>query len=191
MLGLLFIAAGFIVMYKAWDGAANRNVITGQFPYVLSGGFIGMGLVVTGGILLLLATVRAERQILTDKFDEMSLLLTRNLNRLAIASSPNGSSESSEQVIAGSSVYHRPGCKILEGKKNLTALSVEQASAEGLAPCRACDPPVLDKPEDEKPGSTTPEAQTPVTEKAEVKASGRKKRVAKKATTGASETPTP
>ncbi|MEA2498541.1 MAG: hypothetical protein QOH26_946 [Actinomycetota bacterium] len=139
ILGLTFIAGGFVVLYFGWNGAASRNFVQGQFPYLLSGGFTGLSLVVTGSTLLLIASSRAERQVMTDKFDELSLLLGRTLNRMQV--SPNGSSDGQEQVIAGTTVYHRAGCKILEGKTNLTTLSIEQAVAEGLEACRACEPP--------------------------------------------------
>ncbi len=139
LLGLVLIVAGFIVIAKAWDGAANKTRVDSQFPYILSGGFMGLGMVVTGCSLLFLSTVRAERQILTQKFDEMSTLLARNLGRLAISS--NGSGTNTEQVVAGGDAYHREDCTILQGKSGLTKLSVAQAAAEGLSPCRACDPP--------------------------------------------------
>lgn len=139
VLGLVLIVAGFIVIAKAWDGAAGKTRVDSQFPYVLSGGFMGLGLVITGCALLFLSTVRAERQVLTQKFDEMSTLLARNLGRLAISS--NGSGGSSEQVVAGGDAYHREDCTILVGKTGLAKLSVAQAAAEGLKPCRACDPP--------------------------------------------------
>ncbi|HEV2754865.1 MAG TPA: hypothetical protein VG318_03690 [Actinomycetota bacterium] len=139
ILGLFFVTAGFVVMGKAWDGAASINFTTGQFPYLLSGGFMGLGLVVTGCTLLLLSTVRGERQVMTEKLDEVTKLLGRSLNRMQM--SANGVPGSGEQVVAGENVYHRADCRILQGKPGLTTLTVEQASAEGLTPCRVCDPP--------------------------------------------------
>ena len=143
ILGLAFVIAGFIIIGKAWDGAASKNFVQGQFPYLLSGGFMGLGLVITGCTLLFLATVRAERQVMTDKFDEMNRLLARNLGRLQVSS--NGFAGSSEQVVAGTDVYHLPDCRILEGKTGLTTISVAQAAAEGLRACRACEPPEAPK----------------------------------------------
>jgi len=165
VLGLLFVAAGFIVIGFAWNGAAGQVRVDSQFPYLLSGGFMGMGLIVVGIVMLLLATVRAERQILTDKFDEMNRLLSRNLGRLQVtanSAASNGSPVSTEQVVAGTDLYHRPDCRILVGKKDLTSISVAQATGEGLDPCRACEPPVPpaeEKEEDAEPvsaGSETP-----------------------------------
>ena len=156
ILGLLFMLAGFLVIAKAWDGAAGQNVIPAQIPYLLSGGFMGIALVVTGVMLLLLSTVRSERQILTDKFEEMATLLGRTLSRQQF--SANGSVTDKTQVIAGASVYHLPGCKVLEGKSGLTTITVEQAAAEGLVPCRVCDPPVLEADEDESETPALPAA---------------------------------
>ncbi|MGH2754475.1 MAG: hypothetical protein ACRDLB_08570 [Actinomycetota bacterium] len=143
VLGLLFVVAGFVVIGFAWNGAASKVRVDSQFPYLLSGGFMGIGLIVAGLVMLLLATVRAERQILTDRFDEMNRLLSRNLGRLQVSASSNGGSPvTTEQVVAGTDLYHRPECRILVGKKGLTTISVAQAVAEELEPCRACDPPV-------------------------------------------------
>ena len=99
ILGLTFIAGGFVLLYFAWNGAASRNFVEGQVPYLLSGGFTGVGLIITGSLLLLISTARAERQVVTDKFDELALLLARTLNRMQVTSS-NGSAEGQEQVIA-------------------------------------------------------------------------------------------
>ena len=147
-LGLLFIAAGFVTFYFAWDGAASINFAQGQIPYLLSGGFLGLGLVITGATLLFLSTIRSERQLMTDRYDEMARLLSRNLSRLQF--STNGHSASgAAQVVAGATTYHRAECKILEGKEGLTTVTVEQASAEGLERCRVCNPPEVKKEETE------------------------------------------
>ena len=151
ILGLVFVTAGFVVIGKAWDGAASINFTTGQFPYLLSGGFMGLGLIVTGCTLLLLATVRGEREVMSQKFDEVVKLLGRSLTRMQASS--NGVAGSGEQVVAGETTYHRPDCKILQGKTGLSTLTVEQAAAEGLAACRVCDPPQL-APAEEKPASS-------------------------------------
>ena len=108
---------------------------------------MGLGLVVTGVALLFLSTVRAERQVMTEKFDEMNKLLARNLGRLQFSSngSTGGTATASQQVVAGKTVYHRAECKVLEGKEGMTTVTVQQAAAEDLSPCRVCDPPAMPK----------------------------------------------
>jgi hypothetical protein len=165
LLGLAFIVLGFVAIGKAWDGAASRNFIQQQFPYLLSGGFLGIGLIITGSMLIFMSTLRAERQILSDRYEEMAKLLSRNLSRLQVTST-NGSSGSGEQVVAGANAYHRPGCRILQGKEGLMNVTVEQAAAEGLAPCRVCDPPRL--------AETTEKAAAKASEKADAETSSTK-----------------
>ena len=150
-LGFAFIVIGFILIAKAWDGAANQNWAPAQTPYLLSGGFMGLGFIITGATLLFLSTIRAERQVMTDAYEEMTRLLGRNLSRLQVSTSSNGSGHaSSEQVVAGAKVYHRQECKVLDGKESLMTVTVEQAEAEGLEPCRVCDPPRVYRPEEAK-----------------------------------------
>jgi hypothetical protein len=152
-LGLLFIAGGFVTFYFAWDGAASINFAQGQIPYLLSGGFLGLGLVITGATLLFLSTIRSERQLMTDRYDEMARLLGRNLSRMQFSS--NGSASTNGQVVAGATTYHRAECKILEGKDGLTTVSVEQAEAEGLERCRVCNPPETKDKDAERESAST------------------------------------
>ncbi|MDQ3940741.1 MAG: hypothetical protein M3238_05255 [Actinomycetota bacterium] len=142
ILGFWFVIIGFVTIGKAWDGAASINFAQGQIPYLLSGGAMGLALVATGALLLLLATVRAERQIMSEKLDEVSRLLGRNLAGLQF-SSTNGGSELAIKVVAASAHYHTTDCKVLQGKIGLVTVSLQQAVAEGLQPCRVCDPPRL------------------------------------------------
>lgn len=139
IVGFAFMTAGVVMIGLAWNGAASRNFLEGQFPYLLSGGVMGLALVIIGATLLFLATIRAERELMTNRFDEMIRLLGRNLNRLSISS--NGSGTVHGQVIAGDTVFHRAECRVLQGKEGLATVTVEQAEAEGLGPCRVCDPP--------------------------------------------------
>lgn len=143
--GLLFVAAGFLIIGKAWDGSANLNSVPGQVPYLLSGGFMGLGLVITGSMLLFLSSLRAEREVMVTRFDEMTRLLSRNLGRMTISS--NGSASSGLMVTVASSgdAYHQAECKVLDGKEGLSTVPVEVAVMEGLKACRACNPPKIEE----------------------------------------------
>jgi len=138
--GFVFMTAGVVMIALAWNGAASRNFVEGQFPYLLSGGVMGLALVIIGATLLFLSTIRAERELMTNRFDEMIRLLGRNLNRLSISANGSGGGVNG-QVVAGETVFHRADCKVLQGKDGLSTVTVEQAEAEGLEPCRVCAPP--------------------------------------------------
>lgn len=148
VLGMVFVTAGFVVVGLGWNGAASRNLVQTQFPYLLSGGFMGLSLVVLGGALWMLSSIRSERQVLTDKVDEMISLLSRNLARSGV--SPNGAASDlpDTQVVATKTSYHVLGCSVLEGKTGLVTLTVAQAVAEGLSACRVCSPPEPPKQEE-------------------------------------------
>ena len=159
------MTAGFVVIGKAWDGAASINFAQGQIPYLLSGGFMGLGLIVTGATLLNLATVRAEREISSKQFEEVTRLLGRNLNRLSVSTNGHGGASVTGQVVTGASTFHRAECRLLEGKDGLSTVTVEQAEAEGLEPCRVCSPPHNEKKEDKKeesPAASSTEDKTEV-----------------------------
>ena len=43
-------------------------------------------------------------------------------------------------VVAGSASYHTPGCKLVDGREEVTYLTPEEAKARWLSPCRVCQP---------------------------------------------------
>ena len=50
--GALSVVLGFVFMFFGWYGAARVSRQIEQVPYLISGGFIGLGLVFVGGLLL-------------------------------------------------------------------------------------------------------------------------------------------
>lgn len=52
--------AGFVLIAAAWDGAAERNFVPAQFPYLLSGGLVGLGLIIVGTVILVLQAMKHD-----------------------------------------------------------------------------------------------------------------------------------
>lgn len=50
--GSLAVVLGFIIMALGWYGASHTAREIEQIPYLISGGLVGLGLVVVGGLLL-------------------------------------------------------------------------------------------------------------------------------------------
>jgi hypothetical protein len=135
-LGLLFCIAGLAVIWSGWNGAASYNDIRKQFPYLISGGLAGLALVIIGVGLMVIQSQRADRVQL-----EANLIELRNiLERMTDLPAKNGA-EASEAalVVAGPGAYHRPTCKLVAGR-DLRRMTVEQAEAANLEPCRTCAP---------------------------------------------------
>lgn len=139
ILGLLFAAIGFAVIGFGWNGAAKEALIDKQFPYLISGGLGGLALVMFGGVLLLLAQLRAERAKLAAQLEEMGSVVSK-------AAAPPAEAATNGRVVAGSATYHRPDCRLVEGKSDLDVVPVEVARERGLSACRVCNPNREDRP---------------------------------------------
>ena len=84
-LGMLFAGLGFLLMVMGWNGAAGLDYVQGQVPYVLSGGFIGLGLVIFGAVLLVIESNRRDRMLVERRLEDMAAAL----NRLNAAGAPS------------------------------------------------------------------------------------------------------
>ena len=70
-LGILFCVGGFVAIGLGWNGAARTANPDSQLPYLLSGGAAGIGLIVFGVGLMLVAQIRSERRRLQEVMDLM------------------------------------------------------------------------------------------------------------------------
>lgn len=76
-LGMVFAGLGFLLMVVAWNGAAGLDYVQGQIPYVISGGLIGLGLVILGAVLLVIESNRRDRMLLERRLEDLTVALTR------------------------------------------------------------------------------------------------------------------
>ena len=130
-LGLAFCVAGLGLIWAGWNGAATYNDVRKQFPYLISGGIGGLALVVIGVGLMLIQSQRADRVQIEANLVELRAILGRLAAPDVVASGDTA------LVVAGPSAYHRPDCKLVEGR-GLRTMTPEQAEAAGLEPCRTC-----------------------------------------------------
>jgi hypothetical protein len=70
-LGVGLCAVGFILVFLGWNGAASRDRIPAQFPYLISGGIAGLCLVVVGVGMLVVQNQRADRAALQATLREL------------------------------------------------------------------------------------------------------------------------
>jgi hypothetical protein len=147
-LGLGFAAIGLLLIGLAWNGAASLDFVSGQVPYLLSGGALGLSLVIIGVTLVVVQNGRKDRAILEAELRELSSAVARLATALGsgvvAGGGANGSAVSNaalgkDMVLVGATSFHRPDCRLADGKA-LAAMPVTAAQAEGLTPCRICDP---------------------------------------------------
>ena len=72
VLGLMFVAGGFAAIGVGWNEIAQMTCVDCQLPYVLSAGGAGLGLVVLGVGLLVIAQLRAERWHLLSGLEHLA-----------------------------------------------------------------------------------------------------------------------
>ena len=147
ILGLVFLLIGFLMIGLGWNGMAKIAYADGQLPYLLSGGAAGIGLILLGATLLISAQFRDERLKLAEQLRQVGTAISK-----AVGASGNAAS-AAELVVAGKSTYHRPDCRLVEGKAEVDRVSVEVARLNGLSPCRVCSPATGEDGADKKPAA--------------------------------------
>lgn len=138
--GLILAALGLVAIGIGWNGAAGQLTILGQVPYILSGGLIGISLVILGAAMLIVQGAREDRARLEAKLDLMAdaLLAGGGAGSSRVASP--APQDASGLVIAGTASYHVPGCRLVDGRDDADYLTPAEARAGDLKPCRVCQP---------------------------------------------------
>lgn len=149
--GALLIPLGVVFILLGWYGAAHARVEQQQIPYLISGGFVGLGCMIVGGLLFWghwLYRVYDQADLHHKEQQELMTTLIR-----AIASMPQGVGPSVSQTVgapapgapstfyatASGSVYHRADCAVIAHHPgDLRVLGTGHLG--GLRPCQICAP---------------------------------------------------
>jgi len=143
-LGLGCIAAGLLIIGLAWNGAAGVDFVSGQVPYLLSGGALGLGLIVLGAAMVVVQNSRHDRSLIEAQLKELNTAIARLANAVGGGGPGGHNGGGGPQVVMGRSSYHRPECRLAQGK-DLPVSTIEAAEEEGLSPCRICQPDELER----------------------------------------------
>ena len=135
--GLALALIGLIAIAVGWNGAAGQLSTLAQLPYILSGGFIGMALVVLGAAMLIVQGNREDRALLETKLDLLAEAFLEGQGRTPRADAPG---DVSGLVVAGSASYHVPGCRLVDGREETSYLTPGEARGRELKACRVCAP---------------------------------------------------
>lgn len=146
--GGVLMPVGVVVIVLGWQGASNTPYPFEQTPYVISGGLLGLGLMIVGGFLYfgywLTRMVREQRTSadrLADALERMEELMgggTPAGNGQAARRASGASRRSSGYVTTpAGTMFHRPDCVVVGGKSGLRRVTGRE---KGLEPCGICDP---------------------------------------------------
>jgi hypothetical protein len=134
-LGILLCLAGFVALFLGWNGAASYDRVPAQFPYLVSGGLVGLSLVVIGAAAMVIEHSRRARADLLESLAELRTALESSSGATRAATDVGPAA-----VLAGASSYHRPDCRLVQGRDNAELLTADAAEAQGLNACRICHP---------------------------------------------------
>jgi hypothetical protein len=148
-LGLLVVAAGLLVIGIGWNGAAGGGGevngvpnLSAQLPWLLSGGVLGLGLVVFGAALVIVHNARVDRARLETKLDELVDAVSRG------AGSGTGTllapASAAGIYAAGGTAYHRPDCRLVSGRSDVNYVTGAEVAERELNACRVCKPEAVE-----------------------------------------------
>lgn len=149
--GLLGVVAavllplGLLVILLGWYGAAHSPYLWEQVPYLISGGLVGIAMVLGAGLLYFGSWVARSAASQQRSGAELAALLQEIRDELAhrpapVNGAPNGKARRGAAAFvatARGSMWHRPDCAVVAGREDLRAVGPD---GDGLRPCALCDP---------------------------------------------------
>lgn len=130
-LGIVFL--GLLVIALGYNGIAGNLILAAQLPYLLSGGFVGLALVVFGSAFLVAQSAREDRQRIEGLLGQL-LEATTQSGLAAIPADVDG------LFAAGTASFHLPTCRLVDGREEVSYLTATEAGERSLKPCRVCQP---------------------------------------------------
>src|SRR4051794_31395004 len=147
--GLLVIALGLLAIGIGWNGMAGgggqvngASDLRAQLPWLVSGGILGLALVVFGAAMIIVHNARTDRARLEAKLDEVVAAMPRGGASVPAVypADPTTRTAASGVFVAGASAYHDPSCRLVQGRDDVELLTADVAAARELKPCRVCKP---------------------------------------------------
>jgi hypothetical protein len=135
IVGGLFLPLGIVLILLGWAGVSRNVIVYAQLPYLVSGGLLGLALVVVGGFLYFTywqtVSVRESR---THHEESQKVLL-----RIEALLAGGGAADLSGPLVATptGTQLHRATCAAVQGR---TDARIVEPNAPGLTACLMCKP---------------------------------------------------
>jgi hypothetical protein len=144
--GAVMVPLGILVMILGWYGASHTGYLFEQIPYLISGGFIGLGLTLVGSFAYFAYWLTRIFHQQREQADRTVAVLERLEARLADLPLSTGSSpvRSSGRnggapfvATASGTMFHLPDCTVVVNRPKLRKVRGDEP---GMEPCKLCDP---------------------------------------------------
>jgi hypothetical protein len=144
--GGVLMPLGVLLIVLGWVGASRTPLVFEQTPYLISGGLLGLGLVIGGGFVyfgywqsLRIREARQQSRDLAAAVSRLESLLSSNGPVGGGVGGSVGSGVMARGFVAtpSGSIYHRPDCTVVAGRSDLTRVDPDKTKLE---PCRICTP---------------------------------------------------
>jgi hypothetical protein len=126
LVGSVLAPLGLVLIALGWLGASRTPLVQEQIAYLISGGLMGLALVVLGGFLYF-----AHWQ--TELLREVRSQTAEVTAALRAGAAPTPYAGALVTTDSGT-LAHRPDCPVVRGRADL------RPAADGLAPCSICEP---------------------------------------------------
>jgi hypothetical protein len=150
MAGAVLVPLGILIVLLGWYGAAHTGFLFEQIPYLISGGMLGLSVVLVGSFAYFaywLTRLYQQQQTQADRTVEVLERLEQRLEDLrfmegaASSSSGNGRATSTGDVefvaTRSGTMFHRPDCTVVANRPKLRTVTGNERNME---PCKLCDP---------------------------------------------------
>lgn len=149
--GAILLPFGIAVIIIGWHGAAYGNVDQKQIPYLISGGVLGLAIVIVGCFFFWAhwlyriydqsdlhhqEAMREQREMMRALMEAVGGY-SRPDNRRGDRS-PNGAARTFVATPSGSN-FHTSGCPMVANRSSELRVISEQ-EAQSMKPCRVCEP---------------------------------------------------
>lgn len=137
-LSIALIGIGLLVIGIGANGVRSNDTLIEQMPYFITGGMVGLAFVIFGSAYMLVQNARVDRTILEQKLDELvAVMAAGGTVGTRTSAAPV---DTSGLLVAGTSSYHVPGCRLVDGREEVSYVTAAEALAADLNACRVCRP---------------------------------------------------
>lgn len=140
--GSVLFPLGLIVVLLGWYGASHTPFVFEQIPYMISGGLLGVGLVVAGGFLYfgywltrLVGESRARAERTNEVLERIEEMLSAGAVVPAAQKPARAGTNGALVATPRGNLLHKPDCPIVAGRDKLKRV---RPGAAGFSFCKVC-----------------------------------------------------